>query len=139
MLLPRLADCTREGRPGKVVCVSTMAARSRRTEALALPSLLPRATAPPRNHHNPGSTLAHWQVPLTHVCPVAQSFGRKHWTHAPAWHVGLAEGQSVFDRQATQLPSGEHSVLGADVQLALERHSTHTLVAVLQSDAVPKH
>jgi hypothetical protein len=46
----------------------------------------------------------------------------------------------MFARHATQLPSGEHSLLSVmDAQSVLVRHCTHWLVAVSQRASIPEH
>jgi hypothetical protein len=62
---------------------------------------------------------------LVQVFPLGQSLVCTHWTHWPPWQVGAVVGQLVFERHATQLPSGAQNVFGAVLQSALARHCTH--------------
>ena len=63
----------------------------------------------------------------------------RHWTQAPALHTGVAEGQSAFARQATQVLSVAQNFPVWVAQSAFAAHSTHSDAFVLQTGVAPEH
>jgi hypothetical protein len=68
-------------------------------------------------------------------CCTGQSCGWKHCAHVPAWQIGAATGQSVFERQTTHRPSGSQSFPGCAEQSVSARHCTQLEEDVSQRGA----
>jgi hypothetical protein len=71
--------------------------------------------------------------------PEGQSVLRRHSMHVPALHTGVAEGQSAFARQATQVLSVAQNFPVWVAQSAFAVHSTQTASLVLQTGVAPEH
>jgi len=79
-------------------------------------------------------------VPLRQKsAPEGQSATVAHCTHASFEQIGVAVGQSLSARQATQAPSGSQKLLLGEVQSVLRAHSTQPALATLHTGVDPEH